>query len=134
MFVAIGSALLGLVGRKDGTTAKLQSAVGIAALIGFAVIAFLIWLAVHDSNVRDEALDEQDAVVNAAVIGADRSATAAQDKRDKEFADSQAGIKNSVSNAVAADPAGAKKPVGPASRAYYEELRRQQEERKAQRR
>lgn len=132
MFIAIGSALLGLVG-KNTATAGLQRAVGIGALVVTAVLGFLLWLAIHDAGVRDEALDDQDAVVNAAVIGADREATAKQDKREGEFANSQGGIGDAVDKAKAEKPAEAKKPVGPASKAYYDELRRQQAERKKQR-
>lgn len=132
MFIAIGSALLGLVGKK-GAPAGLSRAVGIGSLVVFGVLAFLGWLAIHDANVRDDALDDQDAIVNAAVIGADRHATAEQDKRDDAFTNSQGGIENAVSNAVAGKPSEARKPVGPASKAYYDELRRQQAEREKRR-
>lgn len=134
MLIAIGTTLLGWMGKSGGATDKLKRVVGVGAVIVIAVIAFIIWLAIHDSNVRDEALDDQDAIVNAAVIDADRSATAAQDQRESDFGNSQGGIENAVDNARAKQPAEVKKPVGPASRAYYEELRRQQEERRANRR
>lgn len=132
MFIAIGSALLGLVG-KSAATAKLQRAVGIGALVVAGILAFLLWLAIHDHGIRKDALDDQDAEINAAVIGADREATAKQDKREGEFANSQGGISDAVDKAKADKPAEAKRPVGPASKAYYDELRRQQAEGKKHR-
>jgi hypothetical protein len=129
MFIAIGTTLLGLIGKK-GVSGKAARMVGIGALAVGVVLVFLLWLAIHDANVRDDALDDQDAEINAAVIGADRAATAAQDQRDANFANSQGGIDNAVDAAVAGKPAETRKPVGPASQSYYDELRRQREREK----
>jgi creatinine amidohydrolase/Fe(II)-dependent formamide hydrolase-like protein len=126
MLIMIGSTLAGLFGK--GVTEKAARLIGIGTLIFAAVAAFLIWLAIHDSNVADDALDEQDAQINAAVIEADRYAGNQMEARDRDFANSQGEIGNAIGNATAADPAKGKRPVGPASQSYYDELRRQQRE------
>lgn len=126
MLIMIGSTLAGLFGK--GVTDKAARLIGIGTLIFAAVAAFLIWLAIHDANVADNALDEQDAEINAAVIDADRAAGENKVERDRDFANSQGEIGNAVAGAKAADPAKGQRPVGSASQAYYDELRRQQRE------
>ena len=125
MFITIGTFLAGLVGK--GVTERTAKVLGIGALAVGAILAFLIWLAIHDANVADDALDEQDAAINAAVIGADRYAGERKDERDSDFANSQSDVSQAINNAVRNDPAAASKPVGPASQSYYDELRRQRE-------
>lgn len=128
MFITIGTFLFGLFGKK--ATDKAARLAGIAALVGAAIIAVLIFFAVHDHNVIKNHDARQDAKTNKAVIVADRDAGRKKDVRDQGFTNSQAEIGSAVSNAVAAAPEQAKRPVGPASKAYYDELRRQQAERK----
>jgi hypothetical protein len=124
MFIFLGTALAGLFGKQ--VSAKGARVIAISALLFAAIAGFLIWLAIHDRGVRNDALDDQDATINAAVIGADREAEAKQEQRDQTFANSQEQIDAAVSNAVTTAPEQARKPVGPASQSYYDELRRQQ--------
>jgi hypothetical protein len=129
MFVSTGLFLARLVG-KPFIGQKAARLVGVAALVLAAVAAFLIWLAVHDSNVIDAHDSEREAKINAGVIVADRTATAAQDERDEVFANSQILIDTGISNAVAAAPVETRKPVGPASQSYFDTLRREQQAKK----
>lgn len=123
MFISIGTALVGLFGKQ--VSDKAARLIGIASLIFVLIAAFLTWLAIHDHNVRSDALDDQDATINAAVIGADRYAGNQMIARDQDFANSQSDLGNAISNAVTADPEHGTRPVGPASQSYYDELRRQ---------
>jgi amino acid transporter len=125
MFVTIGTALFGLFGKQ--ATAKAAKAVGIGALAALVVIGIALFFVIHDHNV----IKNHDAGVNAqvanSVVAADRDAGAKKEARDQDFGNSQAAVTAAVNNAVAAAPAEAKKPVGPASQSYYKELRRQQQ-------
>jgi hypothetical protein len=120
----IPGALLSLVEGWVGPKFAKPLIYGTAALL----LAILIFAAVkiHDHRVIAAHDAGQSAVVANAVIGADRYATQQKDTRDQTFANSQTAIGNAVGNAVAANPAKVKQPVGPASQSYYDELRKQQ--------
>jgi amino acid transporter len=124
--ITIGSSLFGLFGKK--VTAGTAKVAGIAALIALAVLGVVLFFVIHDHNV----IKNHDAGINAkvsnAVVGADRYAGDQKAARDQTFSNSQAEIGNAVGKAAVAHPAEVKKPVGPASQSYYDELRRQQKQ------
>lgn len=123
--ITIGSSLFGLFGKK-GVTDKAAKAMGIGALVALAVLGIVLFFVIHDHNVIKNHDNAINAKVSNAVVGADRYAGERKDARDQTFSNSQAEIGNAIGSAVAAKPAEAKKPVGPASQGYYDELRRQQ--------
>lgn len=125
MFATIGTFLFGLFGKKVEIGAAKTA--GIVALIVAAVIAILIFFAIHDHNIIKNHDARQAAEVSNAVIGADRYAGENMTARDQDFSNSQAGVSGAISNAVSAKPDEVKKPVGPASQSYYDELRRQKQ-------
>jgi hypothetical protein len=128
-FITIGTFLLGLFGKK-GATDKTANAVGIGALIGLAAIAIALFFLIHDHNVIKNHDNAINAKVANKVVAADRDAGNKKIVRDQTFANSQGDLGNAVGAAVAAHPAEVKRPVGPASQAYYDELRRQKETKK----
>lgn len=130
MFISTGVFLAGLFGKH--VSVKAAKAIGIGTFIVAAIAAFLIGKAIYDANVIDDYQDKRDAEIAKGVVNADREATRKQDQRDLAFRESQDGIKAAAENAVAADPEKGKRPVGPASQSYYDELRRQQRENKGQ--
>lgn len=123
MFVTVGTFIFGLFGKK--ATDKAARLAGIGALVAAAVLAIVLFFAIHDHNVIKNHDARQEAKVNNAVIGADRYAGERKEARDQDFSNSQADLGNAIGNAAAAHPAEVKKPVGPASQSYYDELRRQ---------
>ena len=123
-FVTIGTFLFGLFGKKPSTD-KAASLAGIAALVALAAVAIALFFVIHDHNVIKNHDARQDAEVSNAVISADRYAGDQKQARDQEYANSSAAVNAAVSNAVIAAPAETKKPVGKATQAYYDELRRQ---------
>lgn len=122
--ITIGSSLLGLFGKK-GVSDKAAKAVGIGALVALATVAIALFFWIHDHNVIKNHDARQEAKVQTAVVGADRYAGERKEERDRTFTNSQADLSSAISNAVAAAPEQARKPVGPASQSYYDELRRQ---------
>ena len=122
-FISIGAALAGLFGKQ--VSDKAARLIGIGTPLAVLIAAFFIWLAIHDHDVANDALDKQDATINAAVIEADRYAGNQMANRERDFGNSQSDLGNAIGNAVAADPEHGKRPVGPASQSYYDELRRQ---------
>lgn len=126
--VTIGSTLFGLFGKKvTDTTAKLA---GIAALVALAAIGIALFFVIHDHKIIANHDNKINAQVANKVVAADRDAGAKKTVRDQDFGNSQAALGNAVGSAVSASPEKAKQPVGPASQAYYDELRRQQKQRK----
>ena len=123
-FVMIGEFLFGLFGKKPSTD-KAANLVGIAALAVVVVLAIVLFFVIHDHNVIKNHDARNDANVANAVVAADRQAGANMTARDADFGNSQGNVSAAISNAVAANPEQAHKPVGPASQAYYDELRRQ---------
>jgi hypothetical protein len=123
-FLTIGTFLFGLFGKK-GVSDKAAKAVGIGALVALAVLGIVLFFVIHDHNVIKNHDARQEAKVQTAVVGADRYAGERKEARDQDFGNSQAGVSAAISNAAAAHPAEVKKPVGPASQSYYDELRRQ---------
>jgi uncharacterized membrane protein len=124
--ITIGSSLFGLFGKK-GVSDKAAKAMGIGALVAIVAIGIALFFVIHDHNVIKNHDAKQEAKVQTAVVGADRYAGERKEARDQTFANSQADLGTAVNNAVAAHPAEAKKPVGPASQSYYDELRRQKQ-------
>jgi hypothetical protein len=122
--ITIGSSLFGLFGKK-GVSDKAARAMGIGALVALVAIGIALFFVIHDHNVIKNHDAKQEAKVQTAVVGADRYAGERKDARDQDFTNSQGNVSAAVNNAVAAHPAEVKKPVGPASQAYYDELRRQ---------
>jgi hypothetical protein len=121
--ITIGSSLFGLFGKK--VTDKTAKAVGIGALVALAAALIALFFVIHDHNVIKNHDAGQEAKVQTAVVGADRYAGDQKQARDQDFANSQASVGNAIGTAVAAHPDEVKKPVGPASQSYYDELRRQ---------
>lgn len=121
--VTIGSTLFGLFGKKvtDGT-AKVA---GIAALVALVVLGIVLFFVIHDHSIIKNHDNAANAKVSNAVVAADRDAGRKKEARDSDFANSQGGVTAAISNASATHPVEVKKPVGPASQAYYDELRRQ---------
>lgn len=122
--IMIGSSLFGLFGKK-GVSDKAASLAGIAALVVLAGIGIALFFVIHDHNVINNHDNKVNAQVANKVVAADRDAGIKKEARDQDFGNSQSAVNNAVSNAVAAHPQEAKKPVGPASQSYYDELRRQ---------
>lgn len=121
--ITIGSTLFGLFGKK--VTDKTAKLAGIAALVALVVLGIVLFFVIHDHNVIKNHDAKANAKVANEVVAADRDAGAKKEARDSSYANSQAGVTAAVSNATAAHPGEVKKPVGPASQAYYDELRRQ---------
>jgi hypothetical protein len=128
-FLTIGTFLFGLFGKK-GVSDKAAKAVGIGALVALAVLGIVLFFVIHDHNVIKNHDNGINAKVANKVIAADRVAGDKKDARDAGFQQSQAAVGSAVANAVAASPEKAKQPVGPASQGYYDELRRQQKQKK----
>lgn len=128
MLLPIGFGLAGLFGQKPSE--KTAKAIAIATLVIGAVIAFFILKAIYDASIVDDYKDKRDAEIATGVVTADRYAGERKTERDQDFANSQADLGNAIGNAVAADPEQARKPVGPASQSYYDELRRQRQQEK----
>jgi hypothetical protein len=126
-FLTIGTFLFGLFGKK-GVSDKAAKAVGIGALVALAAIAIALFFVIHDHKVIANHDNAINAKVANKVVAADRAAGDKKVARDQSFTDSQAGVNSAVANAVAAKPELVKKPVGPASQGYYDELRRQQKQ------
>jgi hypothetical protein len=124
--ITIGSSLFGLFGKK-GVSDKAAKAMGIGALVALVAIGIALFFVIHDHNIIKNHDAKQEAKVQTAVVGADRYAGERKDARDQDFGNSQAGVSGAISNAAAAHPAEVKKPVGPASQSYYDELRRQKQ-------
>lgn len=125
MFITTGLFLSGLFGKT--VSDKAAKVIGIGALILVALIAGSIWLSIRDSNLIDRHDAEQEAEMTNAVLAAERKANAEKQMRDQVFELGQDNITASIGNAVAADPVATRKPVGPASQAYYDTLRREQQ-------
>lgn len=123
-FVTIGTFLFGLFGKKPSTD-KAANAVGIGALVALAAVLIALFFVIHDHNVIKNHDARQDAEVSNAVISADRYAGDQKAARDQAYQNSSSAVNAAVSNAVAASPTEVKKPVGKATQAYYDELRRQ---------
>lgn len=98
----------------------------IAIIVGAVLLAWFAWEAVKSSIV-----DGHDAKVRAGNAEAqlDRQATADEDQAPRRKADEAADDRMGkvIDNAVDAHPDAARGPVGPASRAALDELRRRQD-------
>lgn len=123
-FITIGTFLFGLFGKKPSTD-KAANAVGIGALVALVAIGIALFFVIHDHNVIKNHDNKVNAQVANKTVAADRYAGDLKQTRDQDFGNSQAAIGNAVGATVAAKPEEVKKPVGPASQSYYDELRRQ---------
>lgn len=121
--------LIGLLVAR-GWSERVARAICYAGLALLLLGAFAGLVAAYNAHIIGKHDAKQNAAVANAVIGADRSAAQQKQARDAAQANSDASIANAVGNAVASNPAAAREPVGPASQAYYDELRRQQRARK----
>lgn len=130
-FLTIGTFLFGLFGKK--VSDKAAKVAGIAALVALVVLGIVLFFVIHDHNVIKNHDNGINAKVANKVVAADRVAGDKKDARDQSFRESQAAVGSAVSNAVSASPEKAKQPVGPASQGYYDELRRQQKQKKGKR-
>jgi hypothetical protein len=123
-FITIGTFLFGLFGKKPSTD-KAANAVGIGALVALAAVLIALFFVIHDHNVIKNHDAGENAKISNATVTADRYAGERKDVRDQDFGNSQAGVSAAITNAQQQHPAEVKKPVGPASQSYYDELRRQ---------
>lgn len=120
VIAGVGAFIPGLFGKQlSYKAAKLAG----FATIAVAVIAALgIWLMIHDAGViRSHELAE-DKQIAEDTLDADRFADSEEDAR-KAAADAEdAVLADAMATAAAKDPEGAKKPVGPVTQSYYDNL------------
>lgn len=116
------SAFLTSLALKAGIPQKFAKAAGIA----FAVVALIALLAIgkcsYDRSVVEDALNERNAEIAKAITKADREAGAADAERQDTFQNEQDAIEETINAEVTKDPEGAARPVGPASRGYFDSL------------
>jgi uncharacterized protein HemX len=94
----------------------------VVALVLGLVTGGCLWLRSHDRAVVEaDDLKESEAAAKRDLRG-ERSADAAIAEGEKSFTAGQAKIKEEQDAAVAKDPEGARRPVGPSSRGYYDSL------------
>jgi hypothetical protein len=96
--------------------------------IGGVVIIALLLLAglykcIRDDGIRDERARAERVEAERAQAATNR-ASAEKNAQDAAAATNQANMQGAINNAVTADPQGTHRPVGPASSAALDELRR----------
>lgn len=107
-----------------GSFIKLPRGFHIGLAIGAAI---LLLFTLHKCAVRDAVKDDRaatEAAVTKKLLGAERSANAADAVRQDEIRANDAATRKAIDDAVAKDPEKAAAPAGPASRAAIDELRK----------
>lgn len=118
--ISLGVWIAGLFGKS--VSDRSARFIGIAALVVLVVIAFCIWLAVHDRNVRKGVQDQRDAEVATGVVKADRSADEAAAKRAETSQAEDARLGNAMAEAKRTDPDKGQRAVGNVSQSYFDNL------------
>jgi uncharacterized protein HemX len=123
MIAAIATWLVGRGLVKAGPGAK--TAAKVLVLVGLAialVAALVIGMKIHDRNVIDRHEKEERAAAARAALEGERRANAATDAADREFEEQQEALREGSDHEIERDPEGARRPVGPGQRGYFDGL------------
>lgn len=123
-FIAsLGSFIPGLLGKElSFKAAKISGFV----TLGILLVAILsVGRCAYDASVVNKYKTEQAAKQAQATLEAERRANEAEIARRIDEAARRARLDTATAEAAKADPAGAAKPVGPVTKAYYDTLRKE---------